>query len=341
MKRIRFADLVIEWDADGLPMDPIEPILPIEPAPMPPIDPDRPADITIRARAVAERTPDPTEAGAQPVLYHGDLEVYRTQCFILDGELLLWDRASTFHISADGRQIDVLVHPASIAAGFHFSSVAVIMTVQLALRSFGLYHLHASAAHWPGGETWVVPGESNAGKSTFALALFAAGAHWLSDDALMLRMREHVESRKQGDQIEVVGWGRLMRMTSQTAAAFPAIEPLLTPCPETSARDFEVDPRVAFPGRGDVIGGQPMALLFPRIGKGPDNHVEPLDQAEAFGRILHACAWVACDHLPGREAQLQVLRRMVEDARAFEVTVGARILTDPDAVVTEIRDRLR
>ena len=103
---------------------------------------------------------------------------------------------------------------------------------------------------------------------------------------------------------------------------------------------FEIDPHRAFPGRGMLVGCAPFALLFPRIGEAPDSKVSPLPQAEALGRILHACARVASEHLPGRAQQLQLLGRLVASSRAFDVAVGNRILTDPSAVIDDLRERL-
>jgi hypothetical protein len=190
-----------------------------------------------------------------------------------------------------------------------------------------------AGACWPDGETWLVPAESGGGKSTLALALFAAGARWLSDDALLLCAR--------GTEVEAIGWARMIRMTSRTATAFPALAPLLTRCPEGSARDFEIDPRSAFPALGQASASSPLTLLFPHNAGTASSTVVPLYRAEAFGRVLHACAWVAAEHLPGRQQQLDLLARLVDRARAFEVAVGSRILTDPSAAVAELQLQLR
>ena len=325
--RRRFADLTIEWDRGDLALDPFGPILPLEVERPPASDHETPADIVIEGRAVSQATPSPAEHGAEPVLYHGS-----TQCFRRGQELILWDRASTLTIGGDGQHILAHVHASSIEQPFHFSSVTVMMAVLLALRSHGYFHLHAAGARWSDGQTWLVPGESSSGKSTLALSLFAAGASWLSDDALLLRPER--------EGVEAVGWARPIRMTTATAAAFPHLQPMLVRCAAGSDRDYEVDPREAFSGRALVAGGPPLTLGFPRIAGEPHTRVSELDRAEAFGRILHACAWVASEHLPGRAQQLELLGRLVDTARAFDVAVGSRVLTEPDAVVEVIRQRI-
>jgi len=326
-----FADLRIEWDIGNLPVDPFAPVLPL--ALLESREPDAratsaAADLVIVARLTPAPAPSPAAEGALPVIFHG-----KTRCFLADAELVLWDGASTLRISSDGRRIDAAVHASSLERVFHFSSVTVMMALLLALRHRGLFHLHAAAAQWPDGETWVIPGESNSGKSTLALAAFSAGARWLSDDALLLRAVDR--------DVEIVGWARMIRMTAVTADAFPALRPLLTACPPGSARDFEVDPRAAFAGRGQQCVRPPVTLLYPSIASLEHSHVTPLDDAEAFGRTLHACAWVASEHLPRRQEQLDLLARLIDRARAFELHVGTRLLQDPAAAVDEIRQLVK
>jgi hypothetical protein len=327
MNRLRFAELEIAWDASTLALDPFGPVLPLvlEQAPSAAADTAPPEpDLAIIATRAAEPVPSPATHGATPVLFHG-----KTQCFHHQGRLSLWDGASLLEISSDGRRIDAWVHDSSLERVFHFSSVSVMMALLLALRHRGMFHLHAAAARWPDGETWLIPGESSSGKSTLALALFDTGAAWLSDDALLLRPAR--------GSLDVVGWARMIRMTQQTALAFPALTSELTRCPPGSARDFEVDPRRVFAGRGITSAGGPFTLIFPRIGDGADTSAIELSAADAFGRTLHACAWVASDLVPRRAEQLETLARLVDTARSFEVRVGSRILNDPAATAAEIR----
>jgi hypothetical protein len=325
MKRRRWAGIEIAWDTGDLPVDPFAPVVPLELE-----EPDTTAAqiaITIAARLVAAPTPSPEDNGGVPVIFHGT-----TRCYACSAGLVIWNGASTLSISPDGSRITALVHPSSLERAFHFSSVTVMMTLLLALRHHGLFHLHAAAARWAHGATWLVPGESGSGKSTLALALFAAGAAWLSDDAVLLRAA--------GADVEVIGWSRMIRMTTRTANAFPALRPMLTPCPTGSARDFEVDPRRAFPARGVTRATRPLVLLYPRIAETAESRSAALDHAEAFGRILHACAWVASEHLPGRDEQLTLLARLVGAAPAFELQTGTHLLHDPTAAIAEIRAQL-
>jgi hypothetical protein len=331
--RVRFAGLDLECDSGDLPFDPFAPVLPLELVPGRvdgrPEAAQRPADVALQAALVSRPQPSPEAGGAVPVLFHGTTRCFKTG----DGTLALWDGASVLHVAPDGRHIHALVHGSSLERAFLFSSVTVLVALFLALRGHRLFHLHAAAATWPGGETWLIPGDAGAGKSTLALALFSAGARFLSDDALVV----HGASAA----AEVTAWTRMIRMTAQTAAAFPRLAPLLVPCPPPSAREWQLDPRAAFPGRGQAFACEPFTLLFPRIASAAESSAAALDRADAFGRLLQSCAWVASEHVPRRQEQLDALARVVDSARAFEVAVGRRILHDPAAVAAEIQALLR
>jgi hypothetical protein len=328
MNHRRFGELTIAWECRDLSFDVVAAALPLE---LPTLDEHHApgsATITVRAWSVPEPIEDPTARGATPLLFH-----VGTRCSFDPSGFFLWDGASRVRVARGGALIEAEVHERSFERSHaYFASVTMMMALQMALRAHGYFHVHACGATWPDGERWLLPAESDAGKSTLALSVCSSGATFLSDDALVLR--------RVGVDVEALGWLRPMRMTRATAAAFPGLMALATPCPAGSARDFEVDPRVAFPGRGIAAMPSPFTLLFPRIADQEVSSVRALDRAEAFGRLLHACAWVASEHVPRRDEQLDVLRRLVAQSRADELAAGTGLLRDPVAEVGVLRELL-
>lgn len=341
MKRRVLDGLELAWEHGDLSCDPFEPAMPLlletadldaenspESTPGSPTagrdDGTAPApDIAIHAALAPEPLPSPAQQGGVDVLYHGG-----TRCFLLDESLVVWDGASTLRIAPDGKRIEARVHASSLESPFTFSSVAVTMTLLLALRQHGRFHLHAAAARLPGGETWVIPGDSGCGKSSLALALFCSGARWVGDDVLLLR--------SSGSGVEAAGWARKVRVSEATATAFPRLASLMAPCPPGRARRWEIDLRRAFPGCGLLSVRPPLKLVFPTVGREGSSTAKPLGRAEALGRILHACAWVASEHLPYGRAQLDLLGRLVDGARCYEVCLGRRLLEEPAAELARI-----
>ncbi len=346
MKQRRLAGLDLAWDAGNLPVDPFEIAMPLvletadlDPGasreaigPAPSDDPDRPAeqaaDIVIHAGLTPHALPDPGRNGATRVLYHGP-----TYCFLLDGSLLVWDGASMLRIAPDGRSIAARVHASSLDDPFVFAAVAVTMALLLAFRYHGRFHLHAAAARLPGGDGWLMPGNSGSGKSTLSLALYDSGANWLSDDAVLLQPC--------GSEVEAAGWARRIHVTDRTAEAFPSLAPHLTPGPPSSKRQWQIDPRRAFSGRGLFSLRSPLTLIVPTVGSDRTSTVRPLARAEALGCILHACAWVACDHLVHRQQQLELLGRLVDRSRCYEISLGRRLLEEPRAELEQIAALIR
>lgn len=322
--RRRLCELELVWDASALPLDPFEPVMPLE-LDLPGALAAPELRIELRARLLADPAPSPTLRGAVPVVFHGS-----TDCYADAEGLALWDGASLLRISDDGLRIDAAVHPSSIARPFHFGSVTVLMALFLALRHHGYFHLHAAGLAPGDGSIWLVPGESGTGKSTLALALLDAGAGWLSDDALLLR-------RGATGGVEALGWTRKVRLTEQTARAFPALRDALEACPPESARHWELDPRSAFPGPGLGRAAGPFRLLFPAFAQAPESRLEPLGAAEALGRTLHACSWVAAEGLPRGQEQLDLLADLCSQAPSHALFVGNRILSEPRAVAAELR----
>jgi len=331
MPRLHFAGLVIDSDASALQADVFAPALPLTLSSARESSTSAalaPADLVLHAVLTAAPTPNPEQLSALPALYHG-----RTRCFRDGADVVLWDGASTLRVLADGSRIEAQVHASSLDEAFHFSSVTVSMALMLALRSHGLFHLHAAGLQWARDDAWVIAGESGAGKSTLTLALLGAGASSLGDDALLLRSA--------GTQLEVVGLPRMLRMTTATAAAYPELQPLFVACPEGSARQLEIDPREAFPDRSVEATTEAHTLVFPRIGDAGACRVVELDRADALGRLLHSAAWVAVENIPQRGEQLALLTQLANGARAFDVAVSTRILTNPSSVAAELRERLR
>ena len=329
MNHRRLGELTIAWDCGELTFDVVAAALPLALSGQ-----DAPdaagsgPSITVQVRRALAPLESPANSGATPALYHTS-----TRCFLDASGFWLWDGASRVHVSRDGTAIEAEVHERSFEQSpAYFASVTVMMALMLALRAHGYFHVHACAARWPDGERWLLPAESNAGKSTLGLALFSSGAGFLSDDALLLR--------GSGTEVEAIGWPRPMRMTHATAAAFPALSALSTPCPPGSARDLEIDPRVAFAGRGVASMTGPFTLLFPGISQMPVSQVRALDRAEAFGRLLHACAWVVSEHVPRRDEQLELMRKLIDASPAYEVAAGTGMLRDPLAELAAIRAQL-
>lgn len=188
----------------------------------------------------------------------------------------------------------------------------------LLLRELGLFDVHAAVACWRG-HAFVVLGDAGAGKTTTLLGLMAAGASYLGDDRVLLREHE--------GGVELLGYPRDFHVAAATLRAHPELAGELVPA--TIDGKLRVAPRAAFPERFQQHFTGPVTLLAPRIGTADDTSFTALGRADAFGLLLAASASVALEVLPHRVAQLELLRRLANAARAVELRLGRDFLEEP------------
>lgn len=292
-------------------------------AALPPGDPGEPPDLVV---SIAESaSPVPQDVGGRLILQHGNLRGWAR-----DGAVRVGDGSSAVEISADGRRITGAVH---VAAGGErpFDHVLLAFAVAVALRSHGLYHLHAAALGSPGGATVLVPGEGGAGKTTLALALATAGFTPACDDLCFLA--------RGADGPVVVPVPRAFHVAARTAAAFPDLAPHLgAPVPSGKRA---VDPLRALGVAGAAALPRPAALLFPAVGAAPRTVLSPRAPEETFDALLAASALVTVDGMPGAREHLGLLGALVRSARALDVRLGEDVLRDPGRVAAAVAAALQ
>lgn len=265
--------------------------------------------------------PVPRPAGPRR-FYHGILD-----CHADGDDLLLWDGHSRARVAAGGALVEVDVAEESLRDGYLFAHVFLLVSLVVALRWSGLFHLHAGALVAPDGRGILVAGGAGAGKSTLTLALLEAGCAYLGDDAVFLSSRE-------GDAA-VVALPRPFHVAPGTAAAFPRVAGLLSDLlPAGDKR--RLDPRRAWPGRERSSMALPSLLLLPHVSGRATTVVESLSAAEAMGALIESSTLVVVDGLPGAAEHLEVLRRAADGVRAWRVESGLELLERP----SEATDRL-
>lgn len=277
-------------------------------------------------RLVLRRSPPRPRPPGPRVLYHGIVD-----CHAEGEDLLLWDGHSTARIAAGGARVEVDVADGSLRDGYLFAHVLLFISLVLALRWRGIFHLHAGALAAPGGRAILVSGHGGAGKSTLTLALLEAGCAYLGDDAVFL-------SSRAGDP-PVLAFPRPFHVAPRTAEAFPRIAALLDEF-LPSGEKRRLDPRRAWPGRERATMDRPSALLLPSITGSATTVVEPVGPAEALGELVESSTFVVVDGLPGGREHLAALARIADGARAWRVAMGRDALERPVEVATSILGRI-
>jgi hypothetical protein len=175
---------------------------------------------------------------------------------------------------------------------------AASFAVCAALRRFGLFDLHSAGGIEPvSGKAALIIGPSGSGKSTLALQLVQSGWSYLSDDELLLSLRDGA--------VEARGFRSFFAISEAGAQLKRCFEP------EAKRADH------ASPG----------CLLFISLNGELRSSLSKLTQAETMMRLITACPWATYDRSVA-SANLELLSTLARQARGFDLSAG-RDLLDP------------
>ncbi len=170
-----------------------------------------------------------------------------------------------------------------------------------ALRRFGLFEVHSAGVVEPqSGAGLLIIGPSGSGKSTLTFQLATAGWPYLSDDEVLLSVKD--------GEVEARGFRSFFAMRESAGAAFREIfEPAGV---FSSERVSQVRPRW---------------LLFTSISGENKTRFAQLTQAETMARLIRACPWATYDTTVAG-ANLDVLSRLARQVTAFDLAAAADLL---------------
>jgi hypothetical protein len=218
--------------------------------------------------------------------------------------------AATAELSAPATGAD----PAAVSA-----DLEALCTISAALLLGRLDRVlaHAAGVVNPGGDAWLLVGDSHAGKSTTCINLIRAGWGYLADDHVVIR-------REPDGSLRAEGWPRRFNVDVGWKQG------------ESLGRRIQVDPRDAWPGqwrREAPLGG----VLFPRVEAESPTRLASIRPADALSRIVRAMPWLLFDRASA-PALLDRLRQLAAQP-AFELRLGRDVYRDPDRLVEVLDTR--
>ena len=194
----------------------------------------------------------------------GDVDVVAT-----DTHALLHDTLSGAQLRVTGTRLsrDAQYATAPRDARIRLARAGAI----IALRSRGLYQLHASAAVDPTGIAWMFAGPSGVGKSTLAYALARKGWQILGDDGVVL------EPAPGGAILHA--WREPLQVSSWLASEFPELH-------ERRQHENASDPRRRIPMYAPNLARRaPLcAIIFPR--RAAVDCLTPMSQTMALAELI-------------------------------------------------------
>ena len=167
-----------------------------------------------------------------------------------------------------------------------------------ALRRFGTFEVHGAGVVHPESDKGVlIIGPSGSGKSTLTLQLAKAGWAYLSDDELLLSLKN--------GEVEARGF--------RSFFAVRAADEALKTC-------FE--PEALFARRSQTIPG---LLLFTRLAGEQKTELAKLTQVETMTRLIRSCPWATYDRSIAGD-NLELLSALARQAIAFDLSAGRDLL---------------
>lgn len=286
--------------------DPLRPLL----APFDSIGDEAGPALKIVLEASSGRRPFQVESGWTPTFCHGLAQGYTGYARHLLTDGVSWVEVAPREARLSGQ---VAVPVTEVPSGMLHVAFCIL------LRERGVFEIHAAVA-CVRDKALVIIGDAGAGKTTTLLALLRAGASFLGDDRALVRASD--------DDVELLAYPREFHVTPRTLRAFPELDDGATPASidgkfRINARERNQDLfRRSF--KGELI------LLAPLVCSAATTCVSRLPVADALGRLLGASASVALEVLPHRDEQLQLLTRLANSAVAYEVQLGADMLSNPE-----------
>jgi len=179
---------------------------------------------------------------------------------------------------------------------------AASFAVCAALRRFRLFDLHSAGVVEPqSGKAVLIIGPSGSGKSTLALQLVQSGWSYLSDDELLLSLRDGA--------VEARGFRSFFAISEAGAGLKRCFEPL---------------------GSNRVDHADPGFLLFITLNGESRSQLGKLTQSKTMTRLITACPWATYDRSVAG-ANLELLSALARQARGFDLSAGRDLLVPGSA----------
>lgn len=250
--------------------------------------------------------------------------INRGDCYTVGGHYFLAVDESLIHISVpENRLVEVWFgvseqarHPVALVNAFSYG-------LQAALRRAGVFDVHAAGAVEPLSQAGALfVGASGSGKTTLTLRLTEAGWLYLSDDMVVLR--------ETPTALEAEGLRRLFAVadTSVVGTSSTRLSAALGPPVASDPSKRRLEPETVFP-ESRAASCQPRVLFFPRVVASDATTINKIGARAAMEQLVRHCPWATYDTYtaPG---YLQVLARLANQCRAYELAAGRDLLLQPE-----------
>jgi hypothetical protein len=188
------------------------------------------------------------------------------------------------------------------------------------VRRVGLHHVHGATLLDPASRGWLLVGESGSGKSTTTVLLAKNGWGVGADDIAFLA------SGASPGTTDMIGWRERVALRDDAVLA------------SGNGGGMVLATRRKTGWFAEELGTQwvsrvtPTIIGFPTVGVTGATSVAPMTSREALTRLLHCSPWVMLEPSLADE-HLELMSRLVRQARAVEITLGRDLFDRPELLL--------
>lgn len=191
------------------------------------------------------------------------------------------------------------------------------------VRRVGLHHVHGATLVDPNRRGWLLVGESGSGKSTTTVLLARNGWTVGTDDIAFLA------AGATSDTTDMIAWRERLALRDDVVLATGNDGgTALSARHKTGWFAEEL-------GTSWVSRVTPELIGFPTVGVTGTTSVSPLSARAALTRLMQCSPWVMLEPSLADE-HLGLMSRLVQQARAFEMTLGRDIFDHPELLLEQV-----
>lgn len=287
------------------------------------VPPGPPPQLTISLREPKEWAPlQALQRQDSPIVFGPLGWYYEGDCFILHEPNLV--------IVGMPGHIDCYVRNGYLPESRNFAHFTLNLAFIEALRSHGLFYVHAAALQGPNGKRYLINGDSGCGKSTFTTSLLMNGFRYLSDDAVFIDTRP-IPARVLGYHKHFHVGNDLIQRFAQRAGSSAFV-------PYGETQKSEVDPERLFPEQRLRSFAGIDIILIPSILRGESaSRIEALPQVEVLTQFFNTSTQVFFDKRLAVH-HLKALRHIAGNARGYLFQAGQDVYQNPALYEKLIQD---
>jgi hypothetical protein len=191
------------------------------------------------------------------------------------------------------------------------------------VRRVGLHHVHGATLLDPTNRGWLLVGESGSGKSTTTVLLAKNGWGVGTDDIAFLA------SGTAPGTTDMIGWRERLALRDDAVVATGNDGGMVLATRRKTGWFAEEL------GTQWVSRVTPAVIGFPTVGVTGATSVAPMTPREALTRILQCSPWVMLEPSLADE-HLELMSRLVRQARAVEITLGRDLFDRPELLLEHV-----